>query len=142
MATKRTDLAAALTVLRRRLMAAERPIIIGRGLTMWGYVVMSALRDGHASSQQVLAEVTGQDRTRIIGVLDELEENGLIERQIDPRDRRVRVIALTPVGREVQAATQRDIRAMEDEVLSHLSAEDRQQLQTLLARAVARPQPT
>jgi MarR family transcriptional regulator, organic hydroperoxide resistance regulator len=142
MATKRTDLAAALTVLRRRLMAAERPIITGRGLTMWGYVVMSALRDGHASSQQVLAEVTGQDRTRIIGVLDELEENGLIERQIDPRDRRVRVIALTPVGREVQAATQRDIRAMEDEVLSHLSAEARQQLQTLLARAVARPQPT
>jgi DNA-binding MarR family transcriptional regulator len=53
----------------------------------------------------------------------------------------VRVIALTPVGREVQAATQRDIRAMEDEVLSHLSAEDRQQLQPLLARAVARPQP-
>jgi DNA-binding MarR family transcriptional regulator len=140
MATKRTDLAAALTVLRRRLMAAERPIIIGRGLTTWGYIVMSALRDGDAPTQQVLAEVTGQDRTRIIGVLDELEENGLIERRIDPRDRRMRVIALTPVGREVQAATQRDIRAMEDEVLSHLSAEDRQQLQTLLTLAVTLPQ--
>ncbi|HEX6355762.1 MarR family winged helix-turn-helix transcriptional regulator [Actinophytocola sp.] len=121
----RADLAAMLAPLVRALVAAERPILDEHGLTMWGYSVLLALAEQPTRTQAALAESIGADKTRIIGVLDDLQERGLLQRDPDPNDRRVRVLSLTEDGRRVCGAAQADIRKMEETLLARLPAADR-----------------
>jgi len=110
----------------RALMAAELPVLAGHGISMWGYVVLNALEDGPARTQAALAQAIGADKTRIIATFDELQQAGLITREPDPDDRRVRLLSITPAGRQVHAAAQAAIQANEDRVLSRLPPADRQ----------------
>lgn len=121
----RPDLAAMVGRLGRTLIERERPILAAHQVSMWGYVVLTALRDEPMRTQAALARAIGADKTRIIGVLDELQERGLIERAPDPADRRVRLLALTPAGRRLHASVQSDIRKSEENLLSQLKAADR-----------------
>jgi DNA-binding MarR family transcriptional regulator len=47
-----------------------------------------------------LAENIGCDASNITSLVDKLEEQSLVERQADPKDRRVKRIAITTEGRE------------------------------------------
>ncbi|WP_431941262.1 MarR family winged helix-turn-helix transcriptional regulator [Nocardia grenadensis] len=124
--TDRPDLAAMLAPLTRTLIALERPILEAHGLTMWAYTVLIALSRGTARGQGVLAQEIGADKTRIIAVLDDLQDRGLIERTPDPTDRRARLLELTPEGHRIAAAVQAEIQARENEqVLEQLPAADR-----------------
>lgn len=111
--------------LGRALAAAERPHLERHGLTMWAYVVLSSLGTEPWVSQKALADAIRADRTRIIAVLDDLQARGLISREPDPADRRVKLIALTPQGRELRDATQRDIQRGEERLLDQLPADER-----------------
>jgi DNA-binding MarR family transcriptional regulator len=128
------DLGALFTRISRRLIEAERPLLAAHGLTMWGYIALSHLAGGPAPTQLTLASAIGYDKTRLIGLLDDLERAGLVTREPDPGDRRARVIHITPAGRAVHAAAVADIRAMEDELLAALSAAERQTLLSVLPR--------
>ena len=90
-----------LVPLGRRLMAAELPVLQAHDLSMWGYVVLLALDQEPVRTQAALAQAIGADKTRIIGVLDDLQRRGLIQREPDPADRRSRVLSLTTAGRRV-----------------------------------------
>ena len=107
--------------LTRALVAAELPVLAGHGISMWGYVVLNALDDGPARTQAALALAIGADKTRIITTLDELQQSGLITREPDPDDRRVRLLAITAAGRQVRAAAQTAIQVNEDRVLARLA---------------------
>jgi DNA-binding MarR family transcriptional regulator len=124
-ADARPDLAAMLSRLTRALIEVERPILAAHELSMWGYVVLTALRDEPMRTQAALARAIGADKTRIIGVLDELQERGLIEREPDPDDRRMRLLRLTPPGRRLHTSVQRAIRGAEQRLLDRLPATDR-----------------
>jgi DNA-binding MarR family transcriptional regulator len=121
----RPDLAAMVVRLGRALVERERPILAAYEVSMWGYIVLTALRDEPMRAQATLARAIGADKTRIIAVLDELQERGLIEREPDPTDRRVRLLALTAAGRRLHAAVQSDIRKAEESLLSQVTAADR-----------------
>ena len=112
--------------LTRALVAAELPVLAGHGISMWGYVVLNALDGGPARTQAALAQAIGADKTRIIGTLDELQRTGLISREPDPADRRVRLLAITEAGRRVRTAAQVAIQDNEERVLARLSPADRQ----------------
>jgi hypothetical protein len=58
--TLRPDLAAALHPLTQALIEAELPILAAHGLSMWGYVVLSALDGGPVCTQAALAEQMNQ----------------------------------------------------------------------------------
>ncbi len=58
----------------RALAAAELPVLRSHGLSMWGYIVLLALDDEPVRTQAALAESIGADKTRIIGVLDGLQQ--------------------------------------------------------------------
>ncbi|MCM6777646.1 MarR family winged helix-turn-helix transcriptional regulator [Nocardia sp. CDC159] len=137
--TERPDLAAMIVPLARALMALERPVLAEHGVSMWGYAVLSALGRGTARGQGVLAEEIGADKTRIIPVLDDLQERGLIERRPDPADRRARLLALTPAGRALRDAVQADIQAREEKLLDRLSAADRRGFLNALSILAALP---
>jgi DNA-binding MarR family transcriptional regulator len=121
----RPDLAAMLARLTRRLIAVERPILAAQDVSMWGYIVLTALAEEPVRTQAALADAIGADKTRIIGVLDDLQERGLIRREPDPADRRARLLALTPAGRRLHTRVQRAIRRREDRLLADFPARDR-----------------
>ncbi|SEB91185.1 MarR family winged helix-turn-helix transcriptional regulator [Rhodococcus koreensis] len=121
----RPDLAAMTTTLNRSLVAAELPVLAEHGLTMWGYVVLLALDEHPLRTQAALAEAIGADKTRIISVLDELQDRGLIDRQRDPADRRARLLSLTPDGHRVRDSAQAAIRRGEERLLTRLPERER-----------------
>jgi DNA-binding MarR family transcriptional regulator len=114
-----------LTLLARQTVAAEQPVLAAHGLSMWGYVVLSALDRSPIRTQSALAEAIGADKTRIIATLDELQQHGYIERMPDPDDRRARLLAITQSGRSVKDAVQVDIQRGEEHWLGQLSANER-----------------
>jgi DNA-binding MarR family transcriptional regulator len=136
----RDDLGALFARVTRRLIAAERPLLAARGLTMWGYVALTRLARGPAETQLALAAAIGHDKTRLIGVLDALEGDGLITREPDPGDRRARLVRITARGRERHAAALADIRAMEAELLAGLTDAERDTLLAVLPRLAAASQ--
>jgi len=52
-------------------------------------------------SQTVIAELAGLDKTTMVVTLDALERAGYAERRVSSHDRRARVVAVTPAGRQV-----------------------------------------
>ncbi len=112
--------------LARALVAAEEPVLQAHQVSMWGYIVLNALADQPVRTQAALAQSIGADKSRIIGVLDELQERGLIQRQPDPGDRRVHLLSLTEAGRGLRESVQASIqRQEEDRILSALPDADR-----------------
>jgi DNA-binding MarR family transcriptional regulator len=122
---ERPDLAAMIVPLGRALTTAELPVLRAHGLSMWAYIVLLALGEEPLRSQNALAQAIGADKTRIIGVLDGLQERGLIERRPDPGDRRARLLSLTPEGRRLRDSTRAGIRQREDRLLARLPDDDR-----------------
>jgi DNA-binding MarR family transcriptional regulator len=114
-----------LAPLIRELMAAEMPVLNEHGLSMWGYTVLLALDESPVRTQAALAEAIGADKTRIIPVLDELQEQGYIERRADPDDRRVRLLEITDSGRAIKDNVQTAIQRNEERWLQTLSPDDR-----------------
>ncbi|KDN19138.1 MarR family winged helix-turn-helix transcriptional regulator [Amycolatopsis rifamycinica] len=127
------DLGALCAGAGRSLAEAERPVLERHGLTMWQYVVLSALAAGAAPSQLVLAQQIRYDKTRLIALLDALEADGLVLREPDPADRRARVVRLTPEGLERHAAVRMAIREVEERKLAGLPLEARRLLRSALA---------
>ena len=122
----RRDLAAMFVPLSRALIAREEPVLQAHDISMWGYVVLTALAEQPVRTQAALAQAIGADKSRIIGVLDDLQERGLIQRQPDTADRRVHLLSLTPAGDRLRRSVEAAIRASEEEVLATLPAGDRE----------------
>ncbi|MFD4639482.1 MarR family winged helix-turn-helix transcriptional regulator [Lentzea sp. NPDC058436] len=133
---RRRDLAAMIAPLQRALVAAEQPVLRAHGLSMWGYVVLDALEGQPVRTQAALAEFIGADKSRIIGVLDELENDGLLERPRDPADRRARLVTITSEGRRRHRAVQAEVQKGEERLLGLLAPADREALLRSLALLV------
>jgi DNA-binding MarR family transcriptional regulator len=95
------------------------------------------LLDGREpESQQQAAGRLGVDRTTMVGLLDGLEDKGLLARQPDPADRRRNVVVLTNAGRRALKAAKAASDKAERELLADLSPAEAGQLRDLLARVV------
>ena len=134
MTRDRPDLGVLLHRLTSTVAQRERPLLRAHRIEMWDYVVLGGLEHDPAPTQAQLAAAVGRDKTRMIANLDRLESRGLLHRTPDPGDRRNRIVALTDAGRTLLADCRRDIRAMETELLSTLSAPDR----TVFVQALSR----
>lgn len=113
-------------------------------LAPWGmrtrhFSVLGALSYVSSSSQQALAEKLRIDPATIVGVVDELERRGLVERRRNVRDRRHYDLTLTGAGRAMLEDIQAALGAMEDAVFAPLAPAEREQLHTLLTRLLAPP---
>ncbi|MGD0062181.1 MAG: MarR family transcriptional regulator [Streptosporangiaceae bacterium] len=122
----RRDLAAMFAPLTRVLVAREEPALRAHGISMWGYIVLTGLAEQPVRTQAALAQAINADKSRIIGVLDDLQQRGLIQRQPDTADRRVHLLSLTPAGDRLRRSVESAIRAQEDAMLATLPAADRE----------------
>ena len=129
---------ALLSHLARLIQMASQAELEPLGLRPRHLVALTVLRenDGVAGQQDLAAELH-VDRTNLVGLLNELEGDGLILRRRAEKDRRRHIVELTAAGEERLAAAERAIGAAEDEVLGALSDRQREQLFELLQQASA-----
>jgi DNA-binding MarR family transcriptional regulator len=88
-------------------------------------------------TQSRLARAVHLDRSTMVGVIDALEERGLIERRRG-EDRRTNGLWLTRVGRGLVERLKRRIEAHEQRVASRLTGAERAQLIALLEKLAAK----
>jgi len=105
------------------------------GLRPRHLVALTVLRDHGSPTQQALGAALRTDRTNLIGLLNELETDGLILRRRSTEDRRRHFVELTGDGTKRLAEAEAALAAAEDEVLGALDAEQRETLYQLLAQA-------
>ncbi|HEX4466445.1 MAG TPA: MarR family winged helix-turn-helix transcriptional regulator [Solirubrobacteraceae bacterium] len=107
------------------------------GLRPRHLVALTVLREHGSPTQQALAAALQTDRTNLIGLLNELETDGLILRRRSTEDRRRHFVELTGDGAKRLAEAEAALAAAEDEVLGALDAEQRESLYQLLAQATS-----
>ncbi|MEU0532123.1 MarR family winged helix-turn-helix transcriptional regulator [Amycolatopsis tolypomycina] len=121
--------------LARRLRLRSESVLAPLGLRPRHLIALTVLRDAGGSSQQDLAKILEMDSTNVVTLLNELETENLIERRRSPADRRRHLVELTDVGAKLLARAEFALAAVEDEVFSGLSDEQRETLYTLLQQA-------
>ncbi|ALG08746.1 MarR family winged helix-turn-helix transcriptional regulator [Kibdelosporangium phytohabitans] len=103
-----------------------------------GYHVLSTVVREDMPTQAALAAHLAIDRTVMTYLIDELEADGLVERQPDPADRRARRIVPTKRGRDFLATADRRVAAVEDAILTGLTPDERSAFHDLTHRAATR----
>jgi DNA-binding MarR family transcriptional regulator len=104
------------------------------GLSSYHHAILALLAEEPRETQAMIADALGFDRSHLVGVLDELEERGLIERRRDPDDRRRHLVNLTPAGKEALRRLRAVAKRVDDEFFEPLDAAERKTLTELLAR--------
>jgi DNA-binding MarR family transcriptional regulator len=104
------------------------------GYSQYHYSVLAVLGEQPRKAQSTIADALGVDPSQLVGILDALEDRGLVERQRDPADRRRHVVSLTAKGRGQLVRLRRLIDRMEDDLFTPLDAASRKTFHELLLR--------
>jgi DNA-binding MarR family transcriptional regulator len=105
------------------------------GLRPRHLIALTVLRDHGSGTQQALAATLRIDRTNLVGLLNELETDGLITRRRSVDDRRRHIVELTDDGARRLAEAEGALATAEDELLSALDPDERETLYRLLQQA-------
>ncbi|WP_329211738.1 MarR family transcriptional regulator [Streptomyces sp. NBC_00683] len=110
------------------------------GARGYHYRILAALEEFGVASQAELGRRCSMDRSDVVAAINELAEQGCVERTPDPDDRRRNRVTLTAAGRQQLRRMDRALDRVQDDLLEPLSAEDRQTLAHLLTRLLAHHQ--
>lgn len=116
--------------------------LAGAGRRRYHYTLLTVLDQVGPASQADLSRRTMIDRSDMVATVNELADEGLLDRAADPTDRRRNVVTITPAGRRELRALDRLVAAAQDELLAPLSPHERAQLVDLLTRIVDHHAPT
>jgi DNA-binding MarR family transcriptional regulator len=104
------------------------------GLSPYHHAILVALDEDTHETQGAIADALGYDRGQLVGLLDELEERGLVERRRDPSDRRRQLVNMTADGRKALNRLRGISERLENDLLSPLDPVERRKLHALLLR--------
>src|SRR6266536_4862279 len=139
------ELVASATFLLKRLgfSAKERTMKAYEqtGLHPYHYAILIVLDERSRETQGAIADALGYDRGQLVGLLDELEERGFVERRRDPDDRRRHLVRLTPEGKRMLRQLRAIARRIDDEFFGPLSVKERANLHVLLLRLAEQHEP-
>ncbi len=107
------------------------------GLTPFHWVVLCCLWEEDGLATCSIGEKLQQVGGTLTGVLDRMEERGLIRRERDSRDRRIWRIWLTDAGSELQDVLPPLAAEFKDRTMQGFSPQERQLFSRLLDQAIA-----
>jgi DNA-binding MarR family transcriptional regulator len=125
-------------VMARRFRQTLAPL----GLEPRQFLLMRLVAFNEGKSQHALGEALTIPPSRMVAIVDELEQRGLLERRADPRDRRRRALHLTTEGRRLFERALELAMAHEQRVSAPLQPLERELLIGLLQRLAADQQLT
>jgi len=108
----------------------------GFDLTSVQFAALDAIAQQPGIDQASLAATIGFDRATIGGVVDRLEQKGLVHRMINAQDRRARQLSLTSQGEAQHAACRPVVEALQTDILGALSAKERGMFLALAHKAL------
>jgi DNA-binding MarR family transcriptional regulator len=100
-------------------------------------IALSLLDEQGPMTQHAVGAALSLDPSNVVGLLNELEERGLITRRRDPADRRRHIVEVSATGAGELEQTYGQLGLVEDELFKTLTCEQRRTLHELLASAVA-----
>ncbi len=98
----------------------------------WWVLILLMREDSLTSTPSMLAEKAGVTRATMTGLIDGLEQNGLVERVYTKNDRRSVLIRLTDAGQAKLDAVMPDYYRRVRKCMQSLNDEKRTQLQQIL----------
>ncbi|MGV4928350.1 MarR family winged helix-turn-helix transcriptional regulator (plasmid) [Streptomyces sp. BHT-5-2] len=107
------------------------------GMRMTHHAVLSAVAELGPVSQAELGRTVGIDPKDIVAIVNDLQNDGLVTRTPDPKDRRKNAIGISADGKRRLRRTERLGDAANAELTAALSDDERAQLIALLNRIVA-----
>jgi DNA-binding MarR family transcriptional regulator len=116
----------------QRVTQAAKQRLAPYGVTPVQYAVLKVLWEKDDRSGAELGERLLLDSATITGLLDRLEQAGLIERKAHATDRRVNRVVLTIRGRDLQDSLDHEMDQMNQDFLGEFSTEEAQLLRKLL----------
>jgi DNA-binding MarR family transcriptional regulator len=122
--------------LARRLRLRSESVLTRLGLRPRHLVALTMLRDHGGCSQQALTSMLEMDATNVVGLLNELEADNLVERRRSPQDRRRHVVELTDVGVKRLAKAELALASVENEVFGALNIDQRETLYNMLQQVI------
>lgn len=108
----------------------------GFDLTSVQFAALDAIAQQPGIDQASLASAIGFDRATIGGVVDRLEQKGLVQRVVNAQDRRARQLTLTTAGAAQLAACRPVVEALQTDILGALTAKEQAVFLTLAAKAL------
>lgn len=98
--------------------------------------VLNLVDAAEGRSQQAIGQAIEVPASRMVALVDELEQRGLVERRPNPADRRIRALYLTKKGRQALTRGRRIAKQHEEELTRGLGEADRKRLLGLLQKMV------
>ena len=106
----------------------------GAGLRSYHYRLLAALEEWGPGGQADLGRSTSVDRSDVVAELGELERFGLVERTVNPANRRRNIVSITPAGGKRLRALDHVVDEIQERVLAPLSQDERRELTKLLRK--------
>ena len=108
----------------------------GHDLTPVQFAALDAILSHPEADQASIAAHIGYDKATIGGVIDRLEQKGLITRRPSPHDKRAKLVQLSDAGQEKLRELHPIVRALQADILGPLTADERATFVALAAKAV------
>jgi MarR family transcriptional regulator, transcriptional regulator for hemolysin len=104
------------------------------GASLWNWVLLREAANADGASQRELADLMRIEPPTLVRQLDKLAEEGLVERQPDPDDRRIVRVIVTKAGRKRLAQLHEVVHDVDAELRAALPAREVDVLRKALTR--------
>jgi len=112
------------------------------GLTSMQALTLLLVGSNEPRPMNVFSKLYGCDVSNITGIIDGLEQKGLVSRQTHPDDRRIKVIQLEPAGQKLRQKLAKELGSQSSSLFGGLSEHEMEQLMHLIQKVASATTPT